>query len=139
MTLTRAIPAGRYRLDRALDDRLRAASAAPERGRSDRAHPAFAFVVALGGMGLKVADICQLLGLSLNSGPLLGTCRIRYHRPLEVDRTYDVQGRIAALVRKASRRFGMADHLTLRIAASADAVPFTELEFTMIVPAGDRA
>lgn len=134
-----AIPPGCYRLDAALDDRLRVASAAPARGAGREAHPGFAFVLALGGMGLKVGEICELLGLSLASGPLLGTCRIRYHRALEIERSYDVQGCVAGLMRKASRRFGAADHVTLRIAVAADGMPFVDVEFTMIVPTATAA
>lgn len=133
------IPPGVYRVTRELDDRLRAACSAPVRREGEGAHPGFAFVAALAGMGLKVGDICRLVGLSLESGAVLGTCRIRYDRPLEVDRTYQVQGRVGTLVRKASRRFGATDHLMLHMEVGAASVPFAQVELTMIVPVREAA
>lgn len=129
-----AIPAGHYRLSAALDDSIRDACAAPAREGQD-AHPIFAMVAAIGGMGRRIGDVCRELGLAFDSGAVLGRCRIDYDRPLKVDADYAVDARILRLERKASRRFGAADHLTLEMIVSAGQAPCTRLELTTIIPA----
>jgi hypothetical protein len=109
------IPNGRYTLAAALDDRLRALTQAPPRGPDGAAHPAFAFVIALGGMGLRIAAVSDRLGLAFGAGPVLAACRIDTHAALRVGRDYDVGARVESLERKPSRRFGAADHLRLHI------------------------
>src|SRR5437870_2043190 len=86
-----SIPPGEYHVGGDLDDRLRVAVHAPPRGRSMLAHPAFAFIVAMGGMGTKIGDLCRSLGLAFDSGAVLGRCRISYERALEVDRSYRIE------------------------------------------------
>ncbi len=128
-----AIPSGSYRLSAQLDDDIRRACASPARG-VDEAHPIFAFVMAVGGMGKRIGDICRELGLGFDSGAVLGRCRIDYDRPIRVDTDYRVDARILQLERKASRRFGAADHLTLRMTMSAAEQPHAYVELTTIMP-----
>lgn len=52
-----------------------------------------------------------------------------------VDLTYEVQANIASLVRKPSRRFGEADHLTLAIGIAAGRESFVSVEVKMVMPA----
>jgi len=129
-----AVPDGSYLLSAAMDDALRGACGAPARGADGVAHPAFAFVMALGGMGVDVATLCARFGLPFDTGAMLGRCRLRYARPLAVDVRYLVQARLVTRQRKPSRRFGAAEHLTLAMALSCAGVLHAEVELTMIVP-----
>ncbi|WP_439532153.1 hypothetical protein [Polymorphobacter sp.] len=129
-----AIPEGEYRLSQAMDDALRAASGALPRGSDGLAHPAFAFVAALGGMGLDIKTVCARLGLPFDTGAVLGRCRIAFDRPMLVDHAYGVHARIVSLIRKSSRRFGGADHLCLATDIRVGTTHFATVELTMIVP-----
>ncbi|WP_232495257.1 hypothetical protein [Novosphingobium kaempferiae] len=127
------IAPGRFDLSAALDDAIRASCAAPARSGAE-AHPIFAFVAALGGMGARVRDVCRDLGLAFDSGAVLGRCRIDYDAPMTVDTAYDVAAEVVLLERKASRRFGAADHLTLGMTVSAGGRPHARVQLTTIMP-----
>lgn len=129
------IPVGSYTLTAAMDDRLRAAAAAPPRGASSSAHPIFGFVAAVGGLGRPIGDLCRGLNLAFDKGAVLASCKIAYARPLQVERTYDVNARVASLVRKPSRKYGAADHLTLAITIAADGEAFVSIDVRMVTPA----
>ena len=75
------IPDGRFAITEAMDDRVRDMARAPDR-QGVRAHPIFAFVGALGGMGMKIADLSEALGLAFHKGPVLARCRLDYDAPL---------------------------------------------------------
>jgi hypothetical protein len=127
------LPPGTFFLSADLDDRLRRESAAPQRC-GGLAHPVFAFVAGLGGMGLPVAEAIGLCGCSMKAGPLLASCEITIHKPLRVGLTYRVQASIAEKIRKPSRRFGAADHLLFRFDLDVQGERFAELALHMIVP-----
>ena len=127
------IPAGQFYLSPTLDTELRSACRAPPR-QGEAAHPILAFVVALGGLGVDVAEICQMCGSSIEAGPLLASCRISYHRPMAVDLTYHVRGEVSGVTRKASRRFGMADHVSLRMSVTAGTDSYADVALAWIMP-----
>lgn len=129
-----AIPAGRFDLTPQMDDEVRRMAGAPART-DDRAHPIFAFVGALGGLGLKIADLSGALGLDFGSGPVLARCRLDFAAPLTVGQSYDVAAEVEALERKPSRTFGHADHLHLSIRLSSDNQPRSHARLHIIYPA----
>ena len=129
------LPEGRFVLSEQVDDRLRAISGGPAR-LGDVAHPIFAFVAGIGGMGVPVAAAIAHGGCSIEAGPLLASCTIDFHRPMKVGQTYQVRASIVEKVRKASRRFGAADHLLLRLALHGGDLHHVDLELRMIIPAG---
>ena len=112
------IPQGRYEITARLDDRVRALARAKPRV-SQIAFPIFAFVGALGGMGLKIKDVSEALGLAFDRGPVLARSRLSFAAPLLVDRVYTVDADIETLARKPSRTYGTADHLHLAVSLSA--------------------
>ncbi|MDB5722751.1 MAG: hypothetical protein JWP15_3369 [Alphaproteobacteria bacterium] len=127
------LPPGHFALDADLDDRLRRDGAAPPR-EGDIAHPIFAFVGGIGGLGVPVGDAIALAGCSIGAGPLLASCDISIYRALKVGVTYQIAGRIAGKTRKPSRRFGAADHLLLSVSIAEGDVRFVDLDLKMIVP-----
>lgn len=127
------IAPGRFDLTPSRDDLVRRMSGAPER-QDERAHPIFAFVGALGGLPLPIKALSEDLGLAFKAGPVLAQCEIDLFRPLEVGRSYAMDARIARIDRKASRRFGQADHLHLAISLS-DGRAFCETRLHIIFPA----
>lgn len=129
-----ALPDGCYHLSSVMDDALRGTSDAPPRGAGGHAHPVFAFVVALGGLGIDIATICARLDLPFNTGAMLGRCCIRYDRPLLVDSSYEISGHVVSITRKPSRRFTAADHVRLAIVIHAQTIRFATVELVMIVP-----
>ena len=129
-----AIPPGEYRLDAAVDDALRVTSGAAARV-DDTAHPALAFVLALGGAGEEIATTLRRSGYSIELAPLLAGCEIRFSERLTVGTLYRVEGEVAGVTRKPSRRFGTADHLRLSYSFAADGRPVGTLSLTMVIGA----
>lgn len=131
--LPMTLPAGSFLLLPELDDALRTTcGAAPRTGAV--AHPALAFVAALGGSGLPVAEILTRCGCSIEAGPLLASCDLAWMHPLHVGATYRVEGEMTSRQRKPSRRFGAADHLVLSFAITLDGALYVTLKLRMIVP-----
>ncbi|RYY44303.1 MAG: hypothetical protein EOP59_06430 [Sphingomonadales bacterium] len=127
------LPSGSFALTAELDDALRLTSDAVSRD-GDTAHPALAFVAALGGAGLNVAEILALCGCSIDAGPLLASCDLEWERPLQVSTVYQVSGEVSSKQRKASRRFGAADHLAFSFSVSLNGATYATLTLRMIVP-----
>jgi hypothetical protein len=132
------LPEGRYFIATAVDAAIRRSSGglAAQKG---RAHPVFAFLAALGGMGISIAELCKMCGASIDDGPVLARCRIRYHCPLRLEHSYVVDGIIVSQMRKPSRRFGAADHIGLELNLRDDKGLCAEIAITMIMPKGTRA
>lgn len=129
---------GIYDLSAVLDDRVRQLCGAPPRS-GDLAHPIHAYLGALGGMETPIGDFSRQLGLAFDAGPVLGQCTMTYPGRLRVDQRYDVTAKVLDLIRKPSRRFGQADHLTLEIALSHDGATASLLQFKMITPVVNNA
>lgn len=127
------IPTGTYGLTPELDDEIRRTCAAPARI-ANEAHPIMAFIIAVGGMGRCIGDICRELSLAFDRGAVLGRCRIDYSTPIQVGVDYIVDAEVVSLVQKASRRFGKADHLTLRMTLRSALAMHAQVELTTIMP-----
>ncbi len=133
-----ALTPGEYVITAALDACVRdAASAVAGDGR--HAHPIFAFVMALDGLGESVQDVYARVGASLADGPVLASCQIDYKRPLMIGETYHVIGRIAGLVVKSSRRFGQTRHMTQKIDISDRDGWVAHVELTAVIPWKNRS
>ena len=130
-----SLPTGHFLLSGEVDDEIRAISGGPARDGAV-AHPVFAFVAGIGGMGVPVAEAIARGGCSIEAGPLLASCAIALHRPMRVGVSYQVEAMIADKARKSSRRFGAADHLLFKLELSSDGTKYVDLELRMIVPAG---
>lgn len=127
------LPVGEYRMDSATDAMLRAGSRArPAVGGA--AHPVFALVAALGGMGVSVAELCHICGSAIENGPVLARCSLQYHRRLLLDRDYIVESEITSITRKKSRRFGAADHVVINLVLRHDDSAYTDIELVMVMP-----
>ena len=124
---------GRFAIDAADDQRLRRLAGA-DRATAGEAHPGFALVAALGGVGVPVRTLFEACGLGFETGPVLGRCRIEWDRPLTIGENYTVEASLAGLTRKSSRRFGAADHLVLAFAICDEAGRCAKVETTTIVP-----
>jgi hypothetical protein len=130
-----AIPTGHFRLD-AEDDAMIRATSGGEPGNGEDAHPVFGFIAAIGGLGIPVGDVFTLCGGSIEAGPLLASSDLAFSRPLKVGVTYQVEGIVESVVRKASRRFGAADHIRLRIDVRDGATDYSRLTLTILMPVG---
>jgi hypothetical protein len=129
------LPNGRYRISSVLDAEIRQSSGGVP-AQDGRAHPIFAFLAALGGMGISAADLFEMYGASIEDGPVLARCGIRYHRPLLVEHDYEVEGLITSVTNKKSRRFGSADHIALELKLCDGGGPCAEIAITMVAPKG---
>lgn len=118
------------------DNAMIAASSGGNPSTDGTAHPIFAFIAAVGGLGVPIGDLLARHGGSIAAGPLLGRCAIRFERPLKVGLTYQVSGEVENVVRKTSRRFGETDHFTLRIDVRSGGQHYSSLMLTIIVPQG---
>ena len=92
-------------------------------------HPLFAFIAAQRGIGVSVAELCEIAEFDVEDGPLLGSLDIEWSRPLHANAEYAVEGEINSLVRKHGRS-GVFDVLTFQerlvdtagVAATVDAI-----------------
>jgi hypothetical protein len=127
------LPPGTYRLGAERHDKLLAAlgSDAPRDG---SAHPLAAWLVAMGGIGMSIAELFAAAGVPLEDGPMLGSAHLAQERPLAVESIYSVTGQVTDLVEKTGRKLGRFDVLTIRLdVADADAHA-AQLTCSMILP-----
>lgn len=133
-----SVPTGRFRLSSEQDALIRQTSGGAG-GDGIDAHPVFGFVAAIGGLGMPIGDLFAQCGGSIEAGPLLAACDLRFARPLKVGITYQVDGMVETVVRKPSRRFGAADHLRLRIDVRDGDTAYSSLTLTIVMPIGAAA
>ena len=108
-------PGGRALAEPYLDWLVRDALGAPQRTPGvGTAHPAVAFGMAQGGVGLELEDVFTLFGASSADGPMLGEWSLRLHRPLRTGTAYAVAARVEH-VRRTRGRSGVFDLVTPRI------------------------
>jgi hypothetical protein len=128
------LPAGTYRLGAERHDKLVAAlgTSAPADG---SAHPLATWLIAMGGIGVSIAELFDAAGVPLEDGPMLGSAELEQDGPLAVDGSYSVSGEIVALQEKTGRKLGRFDVLTIRLdVADADDAPAARLTCSMILP-----
>jgi hypothetical protein len=78
------------------------------------AHPLYGYVAAQRGIGIDVEGLLAMADFPIADGPMLGSCRLEYERPLRVGVPYRVTGEIAGIERKSGRKAGTFDVLTVR-------------------------
>lgn len=76
-----------------------------------RAHPIYFFIATQVGMGKTVAGLCDACDFDVEQGPMMGSSKVTFQRPLLTGQPYVVTGEIVALTRKPSRTFGVMDLL----------------------------
>jgi hypothetical protein len=81
-------------------------------------HPVLVYYAAVQGSGITFQDIFDLMEASEDSGIMVGEQRLEFAAPLEIDRTYDVEGAIVDVVRKSGRRAGIFDIATFQLRLS---------------------
>jgi hypothetical protein len=64
------------------------------------AHPLWAYIAPQRGIGIGIAELCALADFDVNDGPMLGSSRLEYHRPLRIGVPYRVTGEVIDIVRK---------------------------------------
>lgn len=129
------MPGGRALAEPYLDWLVRDALGAPQRAPADDAvHPAVAFGLAQGGVGLELEEVFALFGASSADGPMLGEWSLRLHRPLRTGVEYTVTAEVER-VRRTRGRSGVFDLVTPVIALSPDGGPVeVEVRPTYVFP-----
>jgi hypothetical protein len=96
-------------------------------------HPLLVYYAAVEGSGVSFGDIFRLMDASDDSGIVVGEQALEYHRPIEIDREYQVGGGITEVVRKQGRRAGVFDMLTFEMtmteAGAADPAAVSTMTF----------
>ena len=82
---------------------------------SGTASPIEIYLGAMGGLGLSIEELFELVGASSADGPMFGEAEIEQLIPLRVGERYDVRGGITGIVRKEGRRAGVFDIVTFRL------------------------
>lgn len=104
------------------------------------AHPIFYHVATQVGMRLTIGELCAACGFDIADGPMLGSTRVEFARPLMTDQPYDVRGRVVAIVRKPSGKFGLMDLLTYNLKlVLPDGEAAVSVTHTLILPRGAGA
>lgn len=86
---------------------------APEGPEGDGAHPLWAYIATQRGIDVGIAELCAMADFDVNDGPMLGSTKLTYDKPLKVGVEYAVNGEIVDIVRKEGRS-GTFDILTFR-------------------------
>jgi hypothetical protein len=129
-----ALPGGEYTVRAACNERILAATCADSE-LFPAAHPVFASVAGLAALGVGIGELCAMAGASIEEGPMLGECRLRFTRPLKLDEPYAVGASITSLVRKLSHQLGAMDLLGLTTCMSdASGEIAAEVEYTWVLP-----
>lgn len=78
-------------------------------------HPVLVYYAAVQGSGVTFQDIFDLMGAAADSGVMAGEQRFRFHRPMQIDTEYRVEGGIVEVERKVGRRAGTFDICTFEL------------------------
>jgi hypothetical protein len=128
------LPPGTYRLGAVRHAKLLAAlgSRAPADG---SAHPLATWLIAMGGIGVSIAELFAAAGVPLEDGPMLGATELQQQLPLEIEATYSVGGQVTEILEKTGRKLGRFDVLTIRLdVAREDGERAARLSCSMILP-----
>lgn len=86
-------------------------------------HPVLVYYAAVQGSGITFQDIFDLMEASEDSGIMVGEQRFEFAAPLEIDKTYEVEGAIVDVVRKTGRRAGTFDIATFELRVTEPGAP----------------
>ncbi|RMF11119.1 MAG: hypothetical protein D6763_04070 [Alphaproteobacteria bacterium] len=109
-----AIPSGRYRITREINNAVCRLSRLPETS-GPVANPLLFSVASLAGLGISIEDLCKLCDFDYRDAPMIGGCRVVFSRPLKVEETYEVQAELLSLERKIGKRTGVMDLLKFNV------------------------
>ena len=104
------------------------------------AHPIYYYIATQVGMGQTVAGLCAVCEFDIELGPMMGSSRVEFSKPLMTGRPYRVRGEIVSLIRKASRKLGVMDVLEYRLRLEeADGAPVLVTSNTWVLPRRELA
>ena len=110
------MPGGRARIEPYVDWLTRDVVGAPQRAPGETTvHPAVAFLLAQGNVGLELEEVFALFGARSQDGPMLGEWSVDFARPLRTGVDYDVTCRVEQVRRKRGARTGVFDLATVEI------------------------
>lgn len=135
------MPGGRARIEPYLDWLVRDVVGAPQRTPDDdTVHPAVAFLVAQGNVGLELEEVFALFGACSADGPMLGEWSVDFAVPLRVNLDYDVGVRVGGVVRKRGARTGVFDLAEVEIGlAGPDGARHATVRPTYVFPRRDAS
>lgn len=110
----RELPGGSFDLEHYRNWLTNDVIGSPQRS-DDLAHPMFCYYVAMGGMGLSIAELFALAHSSADEGPMFGECDMEVLVPLRTAMSYEVRGEITGVTRKQGAAIGTFDLLTFRL------------------------
>jgi hypothetical protein len=82
---------------------------------AEEPHPLMAFVAAVRGAGLGVAELFRSWGTEMADGPMLTASTLELPGELRTGVEYRVSGTVESVVRKSGRTMGEFDLLTARL------------------------
>jgi hypothetical protein len=104
------------------------------------AHPIYYYIATQVAMGKTVAGVCEACEFNVEDGPMMGSSGVRFIRPLRIDESYKVTGKILSLVRKRSRKLGVMDVLTYRLRLhTLDGTQVLETDNVWVLPRKELA
>lgn len=98
------------------------------------AHPSFAHLMTHCGQGWTFDEFRDRVGASPDVGVVFGTGTWDFVEPLAIGRPHAVHARISAVARRAGRRVGVFDAITLAQEASAGGAVVLRATETLVVP-----
>jgi hypothetical protein len=99
------------------------------------AHPLWAFIATLRGMGITIGETLALAGTDIEAdGPMHGEIDIELCRPLQTGVPYRLSGEVRSIERKAGRSLGTFDLLRLRYTLADDDGPAAYYTTAVVLP-----
>lgn len=103
--------------------------------RDGDAHPMWAFIATLRGMGVTIAETLALAGADIEAdGPMHGELDIELLGPLRTGVSYRVSGEVVGVERKHGRSLGPFDLLRLRYVLADDEGPVASYATAIVLP-----
>lgn len=106
------LPAGSFMITPEEQERL--VGALGREATRDDPHPIWAYIATQRGIGIGVAELCELADFDVSDGPMLGSVELTYAAPIELGVEYTVTGEVVGIERKQGRKAGTFDILTFR-------------------------
>ena len=91
-------------------------------------------MIALNSIGYTLDEFFKYLNFDVNKGPMLGQCDINFYNSLQIDKKYNVKGRIISIDYKKSKKIGEIDIVKFIVEIFFKKTKVTNIEYTLILP-----
>ena len=128
-------PGGSLLIDHKINDLINLSTGNNKNSDSNNidSHQIFS-MIALNSIGYTLDEFFKYLNFDVNKGPMLGQCDINFYNSLQIDKKYNVKGRIISIDYKKSKKIGEIDIVKFIVEIFFKKTKVTKIEYTLILP-----